>query len=451
MLQAAGRFLAPAVALTALALSPALGYANTFVLLGLGALAVLVWRIAEPGAGTAPATAFGGPPLPSSTEEDQARVAPLTDGTGSSPVTTGEGGQRSWWRGRSRAEGLTALLFTLAFGLVVLSALGAMREPADLLAVIPYVAPLFFLPLARLFGSRDLDLPRLALLGAAVGLAAAVALRLGLPDKPRAGEGSFITDPYRLAVTTLVCATLALGDLFTRARWRWLSLLGLVAAAATIWLTGSRTTLLGVPVLLFLTALCFVKRPVTIIGLVAGAVALAGAALFIELPGKVRMRLWDVAGSIARGETVGDESISVRIKLWGDGLRDFLDAPLFGHGWGEWMMAPMRARFPADLESLHTIQHMHNDLLHYAMAGGVPGLAAWALLLAAPVAGYFTLPREARSRQRLQAVLVLSLGYLVLGLPDVMLASPAQLTLYVALTAVVLGSGQFNRAIGSGQ
>jgi O-antigen ligase len=132
----------------------------------------------------------------------------------------------------------------------------------------------------------------------------------------------------------------------------------------------------------------------------------------------------------------------VRVELWGDGVREFLAAPWFGHGWGDWMMAPLRARFPADLESLHTIQHMHNDALHYAMAGGTLGLTAWLLLLAAPLAGYFALPREARSRQRLHAVLVLSLGYLSLGLPDVMLASPAQLTLYVALTAVVLGTGR---------
>jgi O-antigen ligase len=76
------------------------------------------------------------------------------------------------------------------------------------------------------------------------------------------------------------------------------------------------------------------------------------------------------------------------------------------------------------------------------VAGGLPGLAAWALLLLAPLAGYLALSREKRSRPRLHAVLVLSLGYLMLGLPDTMLASPPQLTLYVALTAVVLGTGR---------
>jgi O-antigen ligase len=429
MLATAGRLLAPAVAFTALALSPALGYANTFVLLGFAAIAVLLLA-----ARVAPPFRPAGHLSPQAGEGDS--LAARWTERPSSPVYEGGGLRGAWWREQRAA----ALLFAAAFLLIALSALGAMRQPSDLLAIVPYVAPLFFLPLARLFGNRDLNLPRLALIGAAVGLATALALRYGIPDKPRAGEGAFITDPYRLAVTTLLCATLALGALFTRERRRWLSLLGLVAAAATIWLTGSRTTLIGVPALLLITALCFVRSPAAIVALLAGAVALIGAALFIELPGKTRMRLWDVLGGMVRGDTVSDESIRVRLKLWGDGVHDFLEAPLFGHGWGDWMIAPLRDRFPADLESLHTIQHMHNDALHYAMAGGGLGVAAWLLLLAAPLAGYFALPGPARSRQRLHAVLLLSLGYLVLGLPDIMLASPAQLTLYVALAALVLGT-----------
>lgn len=405
MLQAAGRFLAPAVVLTALVLSPALGYANTHVLLIFGAAAALLLLLA----GRREATRQ---PLP----------------------LAGEAVQQSWWRGELRVP---TILFAAAFALMLVAAIGAMRQPSDLLALVPYLAPLCFLPFSRLVAIHVPNLARLALIGAAIGLLTALALRYGI-GRPRAGEGSFITDPYRLAVTTLLCATLALGTLFTRDRWRWLSLLGLVSAAGVIWLTGSRTALLGVPALLFITALCFVRKPAAIVGLLLGAAALGAAALFVELPGKSRMRLWDVLGGIARGDTVADESIWVRIRLWGDGLRDILDAPLFGHGWGEWLMVPMRARFPQDLESLHTIQHMHNDVLHFAMAGGALGLAAWLLLLAAPLVGYWALPAARRTRQRLHAVLVLAGGYLVLGLPDIMLASPAQLTLYVALTAIVL-------------
>jgi O-antigen ligase len=442
MLATAGRILAPAVVLTALALSPALGYANTHVLLIFGAVAAVILVL-----GVAPSTAFGGPPPPSSTGEDHRTAgAGMTVSEARSlldpPLSkTGEGDQRSWWRGRPQAQTTPALLFVTAFALILIAALGAMREPSDLLALVPYLAPLCFLPFAHLLGGRTWPLARLALLGAAIGLITALALRYGI-GKPRAGEGSFITDPYRLSVTTLLCATLALGALFTAERWRWLSLLGLVAAAGAIYLTGSRTTLLGVPVLLFLTALCFAKRPTTIIALIVAAAALVTGALFVELPGKVRMRLWDVAGSIARGETVTDESIWIRIKLWGDGLRDFWDKPLFGHGWGDWMMAPLRAGFPQDLESLPNIAHMHNDALHFGMAGGALGLVAWLLLLAAPVVGYLTLPPEAKTRPRLHAILVLVGGYFALGLADIMLASPAQLTLYVALTAIVLATGR---------
>ncbi len=433
MLATVGRLLGLAVVIAALVLSPALGYANTHVLLIFGALGALLWAAAR---AAPPSTSFAGPPPPHAGEDGRSvhRAANI----GSSPVYGGGGPRGAWWRGEQHTP---ALLFALAFLLIATSALGAMRQPADLLALVPYLAPLCFLPFAHFLSDRVQNLARLALVGAGIGLATALALRYGIGN-PRAGEGSFITDPYRLAVTTLLCATLALGALFTQDRWRWVSLLGLLAAAATIWLTGSRTALLGVPALLLITALCFVRKPRAIVALLAGTAALAAAALFIELPGRSRMRLWDVLASIANGDAIADESIWVRLRLWGDALRDIPNAPLFGHGWGDWLMVPLRARFPADLESLHTIQHKHNDALHLAMASGALGVAAWLLLLATPLAGYLALPNERRTRQRLHAILVLTGGYLVLGLADIMLASPAQLTLYVALTAIVLGTGR---------
>jgi O-antigen ligase len=312
-----------------------------------------------------------------------------------------------------------------------------MQDLSDLLALVPYLAPLCFLPFANVVSGRTTSLPRLALIGAGVGLVTALALRYGIGN-PRAGEASFITDPYRLAVTTLLLATIVLGALFTPDRRRWLGLAGLVAAAGVIWLTGSRTALLGVPLLVLITALCFVRRPMAIAGILGATAGLGLMALFVELPGRSRMRLWEVLGGLVNGDTIADESIWVRIRLWGDALGDIAAAPIFGHGWGDWLMVPMRARFPQDLESLHTIRHMHNDALHFAMAGGALGVAAWLLLLGAPLAGYLALPSERKTRQRLHAILVLVGGYFGLGLADIMLASPAQLTLYVALTAVVL-------------
>ena len=59
MFATAGRFLGLAVVTAALVLSPALGYANTHVLLIFGAVGAVLIVLA-----TAPSTAYGGPPPP---------------------------------------------------------------------------------------------------------------------------------------------------------------------------------------------------------------------------------------------------------------------------------------------------------------------------------------------------------------------------------------------------
>ena len=106
------------------------------------------------------------------------------------------------------------------------------------------------------------------------------------------------------------------------------------------------------------------------------------------------------------------------------------------------MMDPVRALLTPEHLSWGQLAHLHNDALQFAVSGGVPGLAAWALILAAPVAGYLQLPREARTPQRLHALLVLVIGAIVLGLPDTFLAAPMTLTIYVVLAAVIVGQPQ---------
>jgi O-antigen ligase len=425
----AGRYLGSAVLLVALGLSPALGYATTFVLLGLAAVATIVLVVA-------PSTAFGGPPPPSSTGEDQGTAgAHVTEARSlrDPPPYAGEGDQRSWWRGRPSAP---TLLFALAYLLITLSALATLRTPTDLLPLLGLAAPLFYAPLGRLIGGANLT--RYAIPGAIVGLATALAYRYGL-DMPRAAEGFWLTDPTRLAVTTLLAATLGLGALFTQHRWRWLSLLAHAGAIIVIALTGSRTALLGLPVLLLVTGLCLAHRPVTRTAIVAVTVAVAFAALFIELPGTERMRLWDVLAAIAAGSPVPDPAVDIRLGLGRAAAQLFAAAPLFGHGWSEAAMPQVLALLTPGQLSWGRIPHLHNDVAQFAVSGGLLGLAAWLLLLAAPIAGYLHLPREARSPQRLHALLGLIIGAIVLGIPDTFLVAPMTLTIYVVLAAAIAG------------
>jgi O-antigen ligase len=86
--------------------------------------------------------------------------------------------------------------------------------------------------------------------------------------------------------------------------------------------------------------------------------------------------------------------------------------------------------------------HLHNDLLQFAVSGGVLGVAAWLLILAAPVVGYLQLPIELRRPERRHGLLVLVAGALVLGLPDTFLAAPVTLTIYVVLSAAIVSGRQ---------
>jgi O-antigen ligase len=276
------------------------------------------------------------------------------------------------------------------------------------------------------------------LAGTAVGLLTALVLHFGL-GQSRAAEGFFLTDPYRLAVTTLLLATLALGALFTRARWRWLAPLGLVAALIVIALTGSRTALIGLPVLLFVSALCFVRRPLAIVAVFIATTAIGIGALFVELPGTARTSLWSTLANIANGGQASDVAIALRLVLYRAGIDQFWTSPIFGHGWSEAMMAPILAQLTPEQMSWGKLVHLHNDVLQFAVAGGLLGLGAWLLILLAPLIGYLQLPADAKGPAKLHATLVLVVGYFVLGLPDLMLASPLQLTLYVTLSAAVLG------------
>jgi O-antigen ligase len=310
------------------------------------------------------------------------------------------------------------------------------RTWGDLLPLLGFVALLFYAPLARLLGGADLV--RAALIGAGIGLATALVYRFGL-GMNRAAEGFWLIDPYRLAVTTLLAACLGLGALFGTNRWRWWSLLGLAAALGVIVLTGSRTALLGLPVLLFVTGLCLAKRPSTIVAVLVATAAIVIAALFVELPGTARTRLWDVFATIASGGQVADAAIDIRLGLYRAAADLFAASPIVGHGWSEAVMPQVLERLRPDQLDWGRIVHLHNDIAQFAASGGVLGLIAWALVLVAPVIGWLRLPHQERTPQRRHALAVLVVGAFALGVPDTYVSAPLTLTVYVVLVAAVVG------------
>lgn len=389
--------LGAAILLVALGLAPALGYATTFVLLGLAAMATALLVLEQ----------SRGPPGPT-TEAASARR---------------QGGR------------LTAsVLYALAFALLVPATLATVQNPTDLLPLLGFGALLLHAPLARLIG--DAEVSRHAVIGAFVGLAVALLYRYGL-DMRRAAEGFWLTDPYRLAVTTLLSALFCLAWLRDPGK-RWLALGAVAAALATIWLTGSRSALLGAGLLIGLSLLVLFRGRLAW-GLSALAALVLGAALlFVELPGTARQPLWEVLIGSGAGRVIADPAIDIRLGLYRAGVTLFWQSPLVGHGWGEDTMRLVRELLSPEQLSWGQVVHLHNDALQFAVANGLAGFAAWLLILMAPVMAYLQLPTAARTRERTQAATVLVGGAFILGLYDTFLAAPLTLTLYVTLSAAAL-------------
>lgn len=385
--------------LTALALSPALGYAATPMLLGLMALAAIWWL--------APSVARRPPPLHG---EGSTVANPPPPSGGGEPAT-------GWWR-----EPVT-LAFLLAFALLSVSALAK----ADLFPLLGFAALLLHAPTKALLAKAPSPFPApatLALFGAFVGLATALTFRFGL-NMPRAAEGFFLNDPHRLAATSLLCGFLALAG-----PWRWWRLLGPAAALAVIALTGSRAALLAYPCLVLLAAAMLPPRRLPVVFVVfAGLVILGSVALTMTLPGTARSALGESLMQWLSGQPVTDVAIATRLKLYAVAWDAFLAQPFTGYGWSQ-LMAPILPAFTAEELSWGTIPHLHDDALNFAVAAGLPGLIAYLLILATPLA-------LARRRGDASYGLVLvTLVYLLLGLPDTMLSAPLHLTLYVVLLAM---------------
>lgn len=335
-----------------------------------------------------------------------------------------------------------AQLFFAAFtAIAILFALSA-RQPADMLFAFNFTAFLIYAPLAALFGRAAGPInaeivARLALLGTAIGLMISV-VEVFLLGTGRAGIG--ITDTIRLGDTALLLGFLALMGLLVRQDGgRFLYLLGPALALPVVLLTGARGAMLAFPALSVAAALILIRRRWTAVA-PAGALVLVivAAALLTDFFGNARLQsMFEVFRDIAAGNALADESVRIRIELYKAGWAAFQQSPLFGHGWAGLMRSV--EPFLADADKIHaTLPHLHNDVLNFAVFGGIAGVAVYLLLIAMPIAFCLWSPRDGQYRARLFGSILLVVGYVVMGLPDTMLSFELHTALYVALVAILL-------------
>jgi O-antigen ligase len=95
-------------------------------------------------------------------------------------------------------------------------------------------------------------------------------------------------------------------------------------------------------------------------------------------------------------------------------------------------------------------KHLHADILDIGVSGGLVGLLAYGLILLAPLLGAIRSMRDSQYAARLTGAIVLSVGYFSCGLSYIMFGYEFHTTLYVCLTAIVLGfcRDQSGRVVG---
>jgi O-antigen ligase len=146
-----------------------------------------------------------------------------------------------------------------------------------------------------------------------------------------------------------------------------------------------------------------------------------------------------MAGDLIATGRIAEVSGGERQMMYQAGIAAILDAPLFGYGWGQRLTA-IAPYLPQGLDSFAQVHHhLHSDSLDFGVSAGALGLLAYILTLAAPVIGAWASPRDRQFRFRLLGCIGLSLAYLIFGLSYLTFGYEYHTTLYVCLTAILLG------------
>lgn len=168
------------------------------------------------------------------------------------------------------------------------------------------------------------------------------------------------------------------------------------------------------------------------------------ALLLVVLIAAVSAAQFFLASTIKRSELSASQGVVTtvmrdeRILIWKYALRRAADRPLYGYGYGRGILRKdFRARIGHELA-----WHAHNAFLNQAISVGMPGLAAYCLMLASLGAAFVRLIREQDALTRSFGAFGLALltGMVVRSLADDTIVRENAL-LFWSLAGMALGAG----------
>lgn len=337
------------------------------------------------------------------------------------------------------------LVFVLVFVALGLSFAVTARTPDDPVYVINFLSlPLAAVLYPALRQRPEQPDPRVVLAWlclAACVVAALVAVNdIFIRDIGRVR--GFNMGPHVVARTALVFAFVALALVMSSAsRWRFVTYAGLPLALLVIYLSGTRGALVAfVPMMVVFAGFLFARREDRPqVWIMAGLTIVASVAL-LTLSDRLGALVQLAMDLLSEGTTEA-RTASVRFQMIAAAWELFQQAPWLGYGWANFT----EAAYPLISEAIKGGPNdrwfqFHNDLANFAVAAGMVGVVSWLALLAAPIVGALTTPRDRLFRARLYICVQLSISYFVFGLTDFTFGYDLPTTLYVFLTAIALGA-----------
>ncbi len=271
---------------------------------------------------------------------------------------------------------------------------------------------------------------------------------------PRATAG--MANPIPFGDTAILAAGLSMvGFQRLSPRMRAFAFLAALCGIGGCLLSQTRGALLALPLLAVAIGVHLwplIRRRAAPALLVVGLVMVA-LGLFASLT-KIPERIEEVRQAIEAAEPARhrDPSTAHRVVLWTYGLDAFLDRPLTGYG-SQNAVDEVRERARRAGFAIPPYNHLHNEFITTAVGKGLLGLLALLLLLAAPVIIALGSPADGRQRDRIAFAVMLSGGYGLFGLTNLLFShdqtntvfASAYLVLLVASHQAALGLTTFTR------
>ena len=237
-------------------------------------------------------------------------------------------------------------------------------------------------------------------------------------------------------------------------QWRLLlrgnfSVIALGAAILIVLLSGSRGALLTVPIatliaVAFVTPVVWEKSKQLFAGIIALLVA-ACAVLIVLDPSGMVSRTGYTLSEMFSGRLPGLSS-ELRFELLVGAWKAFLQAPLAGYGWaGHWDALMSVTNDPEYFAPVRHYFTFHNDIADFAVAGGVIGLFAYAMIILAPIANLILDPDLRANRRAAYALVLLPVCYFFFGLTDFVFGFDLLTTLYGFSLAFILAAAKGER------